>query len=57
MSGAVPRTWNDILRHAETKPIDLSSLRLVACGGAAVPRSLIERFEERHGVRIVQAWA
>ena len=56
MSGAVPTTWNDILRHAETKPIDLSSLRLVACGGSAVPRSLIERFEERHGVRIVQAW-
>ncbi|HYV56178.1 MAG TPA: AMP-binding protein, partial [Candidatus Nitrosopolaris sp.] len=40
----------------ETKPIDLSSLRLVVCGGSAVPRSLIERFEERHGVRIVQAW-
>src|SRR5262244_3007505 len=56
MSGAVPSIWNDILRHAETKPIDLSSLRLVACGGSAVPRSLIERFEERHGVRIVQAW-
>ena len=34
----------------------LSSFRVVACGGSAVPRSLMERFEERHGVRIIQAW-
>ena len=56
MSGAVPTIWNDILRHVETEPVDLSSLRLVVCGGSAVPRALIERFQERHGVRIVQAW-
>ena len=56
MSGAVPTIWNDILRHVETNPVDLSSLRVVACGGSAVPRSLMERFQERHGVRIVQAW-
>ena len=56
VSGAVPTIWNDILRHVETHPSDLSSLRLVTCGGSAVPRSLMERFQERHGVRIVQAW-
>ena len=56
VSGAVPTIWNDILRHLEANPVDLSSLRLVVCGGSAVPRSLIERFQERHGVRIVQAW-
>ena len=56
MSGAVPTIWNDILRHLETHPADLSSLRLVACGGSAVPRRLMERFQEEHGVRIVQAW-
>jgi fatty-acyl-CoA synthase len=26
------------------------------CGGSAVPRSLMERFEREHGVRIVQGW-
>ena len=26
------------------------------CGGAAVPLSLMQAFEERHGVRILQAW-
>jgi fatty-acyl-CoA synthase len=56
ISGAVPTIWNDILRFAETNPVDLSSLRLVVCGGSAVPRSLMERFEQRHGVRIIQAW-
>jgi fatty-acyl-CoA synthase len=56
ISAAVPTIWNDILRHLETESVDLSSLRLVACGGSAVPRSLIERFQQLHGVRIVQAW-
>jgi fatty-acyl-CoA synthase len=55
-SGAVPTIWNDILRYAETNPCDLSSLRMISCGGSAVPRSLMERFQERHNVRIVQAW-
>src|SRR5207248_5115524 len=35
---------------------DLSSLRVVYCGGSAVPHSLMERFERDHGVFIVQAW-
>ena len=56
VSGAVPTVWADILRFAESNPCDLSSLRLVACGGSAVPRHLIEAFQERHGVKIIQAW-
>jgi fatty-acyl-CoA synthase len=53
---AVPTIWRDVLRHAdETKP-DMSSLRIVPCGGSAVPLELMKAFEERHGVPIVQAW-
>ena len=55
-SGAVPTIWADILRYGEEHEIDLSSIRMIICGGSAVPRSLMERFEERYGVRIVQAW-
>jgi fatty-acyl-CoA synthase len=55
-SGAVPTIWNDVLRYAESNPVDLSSLRMVICGGSAVPRSLMERFQERFGVKIIQAW-
>lgn len=55
-SAAVPTIWADILRYGEDHEIDLSSIRMIVCGGSAVPRALMERFEERYGVRIVQAW-
>jgi fatty-acyl-CoA synthase len=55
-AGAVPTIWLDVLRYADEHGSDLSSLRSVVCGGSAVPRSLMEAFEERHGVEIVQAW-
>ena len=56
VAAAVPTIWNDILRHAGEHPADLSSLRMIVCGGAAVPRTLMERFSERFGVDIIQAW-
>jgi fatty-acyl-CoA synthase len=58
VSGAVPTVWNDILSFADKNKdsVDLTSLRLVPCGGSAVPRSLMQAFDERHGVRIIQAW-
>ena len=52
----MPTVWDDILRYADANTVDLSSLRLVLCGGSAVPRHLMEAFQERHGVRIIQAW-
>jgi fatty-acyl-CoA synthase len=56
VSGAVPTIWMDLLRHADEHEPDLSSLRVVICGGSAVPLSLMRDFEERHDVRILQAW-
>jgi fatty-acyl-CoA synthase len=56
VAGAVPTIWNDLLRHVDQHPTDLSSLRVVPCGGSAVPLSLMQAFWERHGVRLVQAW-
>jgi fatty-acyl-CoA synthase len=56
ISGAVPTVWADILRYADANQVDFSSIRLVPCGGSAVPRHLMEAFQERHGVRIIQAW-
>jgi fatty-acyl-CoA synthase len=55
-AGAVPTIWADLLNYADTHPVDLSSLRRVVCGGSAVPRSLIEQFEQRFGIRILQGW-
>src|SRR3954467_4067536 len=57
VSAAVPTIWMDLLRYAdEHDDVDLSSLRTVICGGAAVPLALMQQFQERHGVHIVQAW-
>jgi fatty-acyl-CoA synthase len=56
ITGAVPTIWMDVLRYADEHNPDLSSLRTVICGGAAVPESLMRAFEDRHGVRIMQAW-
>ncbi|MGH3658787.1 MAG: long-chain-fatty-acid--CoA ligase, partial [Micromonosporaceae bacterium] len=56
VAGAVPTIWNDLLRHLEEQGGDISSLRLVPCGGSAVPESMMRTFWDRHGVRIVQAW-
>jgi fatty-acyl-CoA synthase len=55
-SGAVPTIWNEVLRYSEAREPDFSSLRMVICGGSAVPRSLMERFQAKFGVRIIQAW-
>jgi fatty-acyl-CoA synthase len=53
---AVPTIFADLFRYSETHDVDFSHLRHVTCGGAAVPRALIERFQERYGVRVIQAW-
>jgi len=53
---AVPTIWSELLRYAEDHDVDFSHLRHVTCGGAAVPRALIERFHERFGVWIIQGW-
>jgi fatty-acyl-CoA synthase len=55
-AAAIPTIWSDVLRYAEEHESDFSSLKGIICGGSAVPRSLIERFEERFGVPIVQGW-
>jgi fatty-acyl-CoA synthase len=54
--GCVPTIFADLLRYADERPVDLSSLTNAACGGSAVPRQLMKDFQERHGVRIFQAW-
>ena len=57
LMGCVPTIFSDLLRYADEHPeVDLRSLNNAACGGSAVPRALMQDFEERHGVRMFQAW-
>ena len=56
LSLGVPTIWNDLLRYSQTNDVDLSSVRMLTAGGAAVPRSLMEAYQERFGVPMVQGW-
>jgi fatty-acyl-CoA synthase len=57
LMGCVPTIFQDLLRYADEHPeVDLSSLDNAACGGSAVPKKLMKDFQERHGVRMYQAW-
>jgi fatty-acyl-CoA synthase len=56
VASAVPTIWNGILAYGEQHEIDLSSLRLASSGGSAVSRALLEAFEKRHNLRIIQGW-
>ena len=56
VAAGVPTVWIGVLNHPAASPAALSSLRTVICGGSAVPRSLIEAFEKRLGVRMIQGW-
>ncbi|MFI5035284.1 MAG: long-chain fatty acid--CoA ligase [Acidimicrobiales bacterium] len=52
----VPTVWNDVLRVAASdQTADFSSLRRIVAGGSAVPRHMIEAFQEL-GVDLVQGW-
>ncbi len=56
MTGGVPTIWMDLLRWSKENKPDLSSLRYILCGGAAVPESLMRGFDEQEGICMVQAW-
>jgi len=56
VAGAVPTIWNALLQHVRANGGDLSSLRIVPCGGSAVPHALMEAYEKELGVTILQAW-
>ncbi len=57
-SGGVPTIWIGMLKVLDEDPgaYDLSNMRTLVVGGSKVPRSLIDAFEIRHGLNIVQAW-
>ncbi|GAA5043806.1 long-chain fatty acid--CoA ligase [Nocardia callitridis] len=55
-AAAVPTIWGGVLAGLEANPQDISHLRSVVVGGAAVPPSMMRAFQDKHGVRIIHAW-
>ena len=57
VSGGVPTVWIDVLRALEAgSNYDVSSLRILASGGSAVPDALMRAWEERYGVTVLHIW-
>ena len=52
----VPTLYAALLRHADEAKPNLRSLRAAICGGAPMPLSLAQAFQERHGVPMLHAW-
>lgn len=54
-AAGVPTIWIGVLAVLEKEQADLSALRMIICGGSAVPQSLIEGLA-RKNLNLVQAW-
>jgi len=55
-AAGVPTIWMMIDQHLQQHGGDLKPLQRIACGGSAVPRTLMQTFDERYGVPIIQLW-
>jgi fatty-acyl-CoA synthase len=52
----VPTLINDLLLAHEADAIDMSSFRVIVCGGSAVSPALIRAVRQQWGVPVVQGW-
>ncbi|HYW53803.1 MAG TPA: long-chain fatty acid--CoA ligase [Dongiaceae bacterium] len=52
----VPTIWLRLLEYVDRNDLRFSSLKLLGVGGTAPPRSMIEAFEVKYGVYVMNAW-
>ncbi|WP_028477007.1 long-chain fatty acid--CoA ligase [Nocardia sp. CNY236] len=55
-AAAVPTIWGGVLAGLAAKPQDITHLRTVVVGGAAVPPAMMRTFQDEHGTRVLHAW-
>ena len=53
---AVPTIWLGLLQHLEVNGGGLGRLRRIGSGGSAVPRSMMQAYEQQHGVEMLHLW-
>jgi fatty-acyl-CoA synthase len=56
ISGAVPTVWTGLLSYLDENNLKIPHLKETFIGGSAVPRSMIEKFDEDYDVQVIQAW-
>ena len=52
----VPTILGDLLRASKEGSLDMSSFRMLVCGGSAVPPVMIDGAREQWGVPVLQGW-
>ncbi len=55
-SAAVPTVWLMLLQYLEETGKQLPDLSRVVIGGAACPRTIIQKFQDDYGVSVFHAW-
>jgi acyl-CoA synthetase (AMP-forming)/AMP-acid ligase II len=55
LAGGVPTIWIGLLNLLDKQAFDFSALRMIVCGGSAIPQALIEGLANKN-MQIVQAW-
>ncbi|MFO0576858.1 MAG: long-chain fatty acid--CoA ligase [Polyangia bacterium] len=55
-TAGVPTLWMTLLPLLEKGACDPRCLRTIACAGSALPRRLVEEYEQRYGLRFTLAW-
>jgi fatty-acyl-CoA synthase len=57
-TAGVPTVFMAVLQALDEEPgkHDLSAMRAIVIGGSAAPKSLIQAYEERHGINVIHAW-
>ncbi len=56
LTAAVPTVWMQMLKYLKDNKLDCGDLNAVTIGGSAVPRSMIQTFQDDYGVRVNHAW-
>jgi len=56
LTAGVPTIWLRLLDYLERNDLRFTMLKVLGVGGAASPRAMIEAFEVKYGVCVLNAW-
>jgi fatty-acyl-CoA synthase len=56
ITAGVPTIWLGIMAILDHEKFNLENLRLIVIGGSAVPASMIEYFQNKYDIPVMQAW-
>jgi 3-(methylthio)propionyl---CoA ligase len=56
LSLGVPTVWLGFEAHLSANNLRCSTLQRILSGGSAVPLSLVDALENRHGIEVIQGW-